>query len=180
MDEEGKSVKEIADELGVEITEKEIVMQPTDFPSNVIWWGTKAIESKPEGYEVLSSWPQVVVEEDDVDEVNKFFRNMGCKHDVHIVGCVKTLPDYEHRHHENPETGGRVDFMFYFHNDDIYRIAVRRLQHGIRWFEDVIGNCIGRMEENGLMLEQESIHPVGLLVATGYDPKQTIIGDGEE
>lgn len=167
MADDKKTLKEIAEERGIELKEYELEVQPTDLPKNIIWWSKESLKAQ-EGYSVLSSWEQIVVEKDDVDEVNKFMKNMGCKHPIQIVGCVQTLPDYEHRSMNDPPTGGRIDFLFYFHNDDIYRVAVRRLQHGIRWWEDVMGNCQHRADEGGITLENESIHPRELLIATGY------------
>lgn len=42
-------------------------------------------------------------------------------------------------------TGGRSDIFFYIHNEDIGKFAVRRLQYGIRWWEDVLGNGNGKL-----------------------------------
>ena len=49
---------------------------------------------------------------------------------------VKTLPDTP----DCTETGGRNDLFFYIADDDIGKFAVPRLQMGIRWWEDVLGN----------------------------------------
>ena len=37
-----------------------------------------------------------------------------------------------------PDTGGRNDAFFYVHSEDIGGFAIKRLQMGIRWWEDVI------------------------------------------
>ena len=50
---------------------------------------------------------------------------------------VKTLPDPGDL---GMKTGGRNDIFFYIADDDIMKFAVPRLQMGIRWYEDVLGN----------------------------------------
>ena len=70
----------------------------------------------------------------------KFFKNeMGV--DIHFETEVKTLPDNP----ECTETGGRNDLFFYIADDDISKFAVPRLQMGIRWWEDVLGNGNGKL-----------------------------------
>ncbi len=39
------------------------------------------------------------------------------------------------------ETGGRNDLFFAIHDDDISSFAIKRLQMGIRWIEDVLSEC---------------------------------------
>ena len=73
-------------------------------------------------------------------ELEPFFKNeMGVT--VHFETQVKTLPD-------EPGctlTGGRNDLFFYIADDDIGKFAVPRLQMGIRWWEDVLGNGGGNL-----------------------------------
>jgi hypothetical protein len=71
-------------------------------------------------------WQGTVVTKDQYEEFNEFIKEMGATHDVVIVGSV--------------DVEGRTDFFFYVHNDDIGKIAVRRLQYGIRWWEDIFFN----------------------------------------
>ena len=68
-------------------------------------------------------------------ELEKFFKE---EMDVTVKfeTQVKTLPDNP----ECTETGGRNDLFFYIADDDIGKFAVPRLQMGIRWWEDVLGN----------------------------------------
>lgn len=40
-------------------------------------------------------------------------------------------------------TGGRKDLLFFVNNEDVGSFAVRRLQYGIRWWEDVLDNGHG-------------------------------------
>ena len=73
-------------------------------------------------------------------ELETFFKNeMGVT--VHFETEVKTLPD-------EPGctlTGVRNDLFFYIADDDIGKFAVPRLQMGIRWWEDVLGNGNGKL-----------------------------------
>ena len=55
---------------------------------------------------------------------------------------VKTLPDPGDL---GMKTGGRNDIFFYIADDDIMKFAVPRLQMGIRWWEDVLGNGNGKL-----------------------------------
>tara|TARA_R110002153_G_scaffold213907_1_gene366485 strand:+ start:512 stop:835 length:324 start_codon:yes stop_codon:yes gene_type:complete len=69
------------------------------------------------------------------EELEKFFKEeMGVT--VKFETQVKTLPDTP----ECTETGDRNDIFFYIADDDIGKFAVPRLQMGIRWWEDVLGN----------------------------------------
>ena len=92
-----------------------------------------------ECYGVLTVWPGTIVEEGDEEKVMQFFdKALGIE--PVIVGCVRTLPDLEHRGMEKPETGGRSDFFFYVEMEDISRFAVPRFQFGMRWWEDIFYN----------------------------------------
>jgi hypothetical protein len=61
---------------------------------------------------------------------------------IKMMEEVKTLPDMEDGV-PVPDTGGRNDLFFYVHDEDIPKFAVARLQAGIRWWEDVLGNGNG-------------------------------------
>ena len=81
-----------------------------------------------------------LIPEGGAKELETFFKNkMGVT--VHFETEVKTLPD-------EPGctlTGGRNDLFFYIADDDIGKFAVPRLQMGIRWWEDVLGNGGGNL-----------------------------------
>ena len=69
------------------------------------------------------------------EELEKFFKEeMGVT--VKFETQVKTLPDTP----KCTKTGDRNDIFFYIADDDIGKFAVPRLQMGIRWWEDVLGN----------------------------------------
>ena len=76
-----------------------------------------------------------IMPEGGAEELEKFFKDeMGVT--VKFETQVKTLPDNP----ECTETGGRNDLFFYIADDDIGKFAVPRLQMGISWWEDVLGN----------------------------------------
>ena len=112
---------------------------------------------------VLTVWPGTIVEEGDEEKVMQFFdKALGIE--PVIVGCVRTLPDPEHRGMEKPETGGRSDFFFYVKGEDISRFAVPRFQFGMRWWEDIFFN------------EGQDIYPEEFLLAypdPNAKPKKT-------
>ena len=90
----------------------------------------------------LCVWPGTVVGDSKKVQKDfiKFFKDeMGVT--VKYETEVKTLPD-------EPGctlTGGRNDLFFYIADDDIGKFAVPRLQMGIRWWEDVLGNGGGNL-----------------------------------
>jgi hypothetical protein len=162
MAEDGKTLKDIAEERGIELTE--IDLDEVDLGTHEAWpnllrFDATKIEERPEGYDTLACWPAIVVETDDVEDVQEFFEQMGAKKPVHMVGCEFTEPTKGEE-----GTGGRSDFFFYFHRDDIVRVAVRRLMHGIRWWEDVVANeaedVDNAQDYDVLTIYHESIHEV--------------------
>ena len=85
----------------------------------------------------LCVWPATIVGNDQIKEFTNFFKKeMGVR--VKFLEEVKTLPTPN-----VPDTGGRNDVFFFVHDDDIMKFAVPRLQIGIRWWEDVLGNGNG-------------------------------------
>ena len=88
----------------------------------------------------LCVWPGTVVGKDEITALEAFFKDeMGVT--IKYETEVKTLPDTP----ECTETGGRNDLFFYIADDDIMKFAVPRLQMGIRWWEDVLGNGNGKL-----------------------------------
>lgn len=174
-DGEGKTLKDIAEERGIELKEVDLDAPP-EIPMDTLWWSDESFE-KEEGYGVLAVWPQILAEKDDEEQIQDFMSNMGCRNRVKIVGCVKTLPNYEHRNDDNPQTGGRVDLCFYFHDEDIYRVAVRRLAHGIRWWEDVVMNELEHGLSQGIIYEDYTIYPEDFRAFAGdggYNTAKTV------
>ena len=169
-----RTLQDVVDEAGIEVTVTEIDLDgvaaqiPEQWVDNMVTWNEgldawmSSPEFEPQDYSILAVWPAVVVQQDDLSDVQDFFSGMGCKHPIIPIGVVYTLPDYGDRlvHPEEGDipTGGRPDFTFYFHNADIPLIAVRRLQYGIRWWEDVIANERNDAEEESLPYEEYSIY----------------------
>lgn len=85
----------------------------------------------------LCVWPGTIVGKDNIDDFESFFKDeFGVR--IKYNTEVETLPDLDDNGSPIPGTGGRNDLFFYIHNDDVGGFAVRRLQMGIRWWEDVI------------------------------------------
>ena len=123
------------------MTEEELIMWNDDTKLEI----AEKINSAEKGSGVLAVWPGTVVSKEYYDKDNpqnilSFFEQSLGVEIKQIVGTVITLPDREHRDMENPPTGGRQDFFFYFQNQDIPKVAVPRLNMGIRWWEDVYFN----------------------------------------
>lgn len=116
--------------MKVKYEDKEVDVVPYDFEQ----------ERDEDAYSQLCVWPATVVEPDEQDKVQEFFKEaFGLEYPIHIVGCVLTKPDWNNGKKVD-DTGGRCDFLFFVHGADIGKFAVPRLQFGIRWWEDVVGN----------------------------------------
>jgi hypothetical protein len=99
----------------------------------------------------LCVWPGTIVGQDRINEFESFFKdefNVRVKY----LTEVKTLPDLDKNGNIKPDTGGRNDAFFYVHSEDISGFAVKRLQMGIRWWEDVI-----KYNDNSHLYTQEFI-----------------------
>ena len=86
----------------------------------------------------LCVWPGTVVGDSKKvqEDFVKFFKDeLGVT--VKYETEVKTLPDPGDL---GMKTGGRNDLFFYIADDDIMKFAIPRLNMGIRWYEDVLGN----------------------------------------
>ncbi|MCM1233602.1 MAG: hypothetical protein NC489_26105 [Ruminococcus flavefaciens] len=95
-----------------------------------------------QGYHQFCVWEGTVLGDTPVAEFEKFFSDQGFR--VKFLEEVITLPDVaDGRVVEG--TGGRHDIFMMIHNDDIMKFAVPRLQMGIRWWEDVLGNGHGNI-----------------------------------
>ena len=85
----------------------------------------------------LCVWPATVIGQENVEEFESFFKDeFGVR--VKYLTEVETLPDLDKNGNAEPDTGGRNDAFFFVHSEDIDKFAVKRLQFGIRWWEDVI------------------------------------------
>lgn len=64
---------------------------------------------------------------------------------VQFLEEIVTAPDLTKTGRPKKGTGGRNDLLFAVHSEDIGKFALRRLQAGIRWIEDVYGNGGGHL-----------------------------------
>jgi hypothetical protein len=100
----------------------------------------------------LCVWPATIIGQENADEFETFFKdefNVRVKY----LTEVKTLPDLDKNGNAEPDTGGRNDAFFYVHSEDIGGFAVKRLQMGIRWWEDVI-----KYNDNSHLYNEEFIN----------------------
>ena len=63
---------------------------------------------------------------------------LGMKHPARIVGTVTTGPG-------QGGPGGRTDFFFLVHKDDVSNMTLARIAYGIRWWDDVYDNGHGSL-----------------------------------
>lgn len=93
---------------------------------------------RPADFTQVCVWPGTVLGDTSIDEFVKGMQEMfGVR--VLYLEEVQTLPDVEDGKLVEG-TGGRNDLIFAVHNNDIGKFAVSRLQAGIRWVEDVMGD----------------------------------------
>ena len=113
---------------------------------------------------------------------HEMVRGLGAKHEPLLIGQAVTLPDLEDRDHPLPETGGRHDLFFAFHNLDIARVAVPRLMYGIRWWSDVVDNEWNHMPlENKSNYREHTIYPDYVFETVGFGENELqYIGEEEE
>ena len=150
---------------------EESVMDEEYEGREIVAWRSEAWPNRnEEDYNTVSVLPGCMVFEDGANEmVQEFGLLLGCKHPILIIGTATTKPDVEEQDHPMPESGGRYDFFFSFHNLDIMRVAIPRLAYGVRWWEDVVDN-----EWNNLPLDmkseytEHSIYPDYVFESIGY------------
>lgn len=95
-------------------------------------------------YTLLCVWPQCSLGDSSVEDLVKFFLDQ-LNTRIIFAEEVITEPDRDQYGKTVPETGGRPDLFFWVHDEDISRFAIQRLQFGIRWWEDIVGNKAHRI-----------------------------------
>ena len=95
---------------------------------------------------VVAIWPGTTVREEDCADVIEFFKDK-LNTTPTIIGCVTTMPSKNSEGDDIPGTGGRIDLGFYVDWKDIPEFSGRRIEFGMRWWEDVYFN------------KQEDIYP---------------------
>ncbi len=140
-------------EYYLDTEELKVEEEDFDMEKNVVEWNGDAwVNRDEEAYGTVAMIPGCMVFKDECENtIADFGASLGCKHPILIIGTATTLPDLEDQDHPAPETGGRHDFFFSFHNLDIMRVAVPRLAFGVRWWEDVVDN-----EWNAMPLDMKS------------------------
>lgn len=101
-------------------------------------------ENKENPWSQVCVWPATMVGKEkqptpeEIKEFEEYFpKEVGWR--VKFLECVETLPDMKDGEPVRG-TGGRMDVFLSIHKDDLGKAAVPRLQMGMRWWEDVIGN----------------------------------------
>jgi len=96
---------------------------------------------RPEGYSQVCVWPGTTIEPGQEVEVEEYIlAETGCK--VKFLETIITKPDIKNGHPVYG-TGNRHDIFLAVQEDDIFKFALTRMQFGIRWVEDVIGEWNG-------------------------------------
>jgi len=80
----------------------------------------------------LCVWPETTMGEHTIEEFIQFFVDT---FDTRIKFSEVIITGKDHT-----GQGGRSDIFFYVHTEDLPKFAVSRLNYGIRWWEDVVGN----------------------------------------
>lgn len=90
-------------------------------------------------YNQLCVWQGCLMPESEnpIEVFTEFFKDV--LH-VQIKFCeqVWTNPDIDEDGKPVKGTGGRSDLLFYIHDEDIPKFAIKRLEYGICWWEDVV------------------------------------------
>ena len=96
------------------------------------------IKERLPDYTQVCVFPGLIVDENKIEEFTDQIKEVFDTR-VQYLETILTKPDLD-----DPEnTGGRSDVFFAVHQDDIAKFAVRRLQYGIRWIEDVLSKANG-------------------------------------
>jgi len=95
---------------------------------------------KKEGFSQVCVWPACIVGAEKVKEFEDLMKeNFGVR--VQYLEEIETFPDRDEFDKNIEGTGGRNDLFFAIHNEDVGSFAIKRLNFGIRWVEDVLADC---------------------------------------
>ena len=95
------------------------------------------IKERLPNYTQVCVFPSLLVDEDKIQEFTDQIKEVFDTR-VQYLETILTKPDVGD---QSGETGGRSDVFLAVHQEDIAKFAVRRLQYGIRWIEDVMSNA---------------------------------------
>lgn len=111
---------------------------------------TKSHTPVDNDYIQLCVWEGVLVGADKIEEFTQHMLNeLNLR--VKYVEEVKTKPGVDKNGNTIPGTGGRNDLFFYIHSEDANMHALKRLQYGIRWWEDVLNNGGGVLYDTEIL-----------------------------
>lgn len=95
-----------------------------------------------EGFTQVCVWPGTMLGDSTVEALQSYMEhNFGTR--VQFLEEITTSPDLDWAGRPVHGTGGRVDMLFAVHEEDILKFALKRLNYGIRWIEDVYYNGNG-------------------------------------
>jgi len=100
---------------------------------------TKKNVERKEKFTQVCVWPGTIIKDAEIPDFEKFFKDEVSAR-VQYLETIKTLPDKNEDGTIIEDTGGRSDVFFAVHDDDVMGFSIPRLQFGIRWIEDVLGN----------------------------------------
>lgn len=97
------------------------------------------MKNQEKHFNQLCVWPATIVKEanqtpEDFKDIMKENFDVKVKYETEL----KTNPDYDEYNNPIEGTGGRNDLLFYVHDEDVDKFAIKRLQYGIKWWEDHI------------------------------------------
>ena len=90
---------------------------------------------KAKDHHQVCVWPGTEMPENEIQDMEEWFKSC---FDVRVkfLECIITNPN-------SNGPGGRSDLLFTIHKDDVLKFAAPRLEHGIRWLEDVVSSANG-------------------------------------
>lgn len=103
-------------------------------------------------YKQLCVWQGVVLGDSSIQGFEDFFKtemNVRIKFAEEVITNGNIAKD---------EEGGRHDLLFYIHNEDVSKFALKRLAYGIRWWEDVVSYNDGSYLYNQDILDKYPVN----------------------
>lgn len=95
---------------------------------------------RKEGYNQVVIWPGMTLTKEQAVEFDSLMKDM-LGFNIQYLETMETKPDIDSNGVPISNTGGRHDIFFAIHVDDIPKFSLARLQHGMRWIEDVLADC---------------------------------------
>lgn len=98
---------------------------------------------KKSDFNQVCVWPGTILGKNTIEELEEFFKETFDGTRIQHLEQIKTLPDKDGSGENIAKTGGREDMFFAVHRDDVEKFTLPRMQYGIRWIEDAIGEWNG-------------------------------------